>query len=57
MTKPIPRAAQLSPELERRIEALERSGGGLDLNARSWFWLLLFGVLIPAVLLLWGWWR
>jgi len=25
------------------------------LNRRSWFWLLLLGVVIPAALLLWGW--
>ena len=56
MTKPIPTRERWPPELERRIEALERSGGGQDLDARSWFWLLLFGVLIPAALLLWGWW-
>ncbi len=56
MTKPIPTREHWPPELERRIEALERSGDGQDLDARSWFWLLLFGVLIPAALLLWGWW-
>jgi hypothetical protein len=46
---------QLPAELTRRIETLEREGGGGDLNRRSWFWLLLLGVVIPAALLLWGW--
>jgi hypothetical protein len=47
----------LQPELARRIEILERevdSSG--DFNRASWFWLLLFGVVIPVALLLWGWW-
>jgi hypothetical protein len=47
---------QLPAELARRIEALERDRGEGDLNQRSWFWLLLFGVVTPAALLLWGWW-
>jgi hypothetical protein len=49
-------ADQLPAELARRIEALERDGGECDLNRRSWFWLLLLGVVTPAALLLWGWW-
>ena len=61
MPKPIPVAdpsptAELPPELERRIEALERHDSTRDLNAGSWFWLILLGVLAPAALLLWGWW-
>jgi hypothetical protein len=48
--------AELPPELERRIEALERHDSTRDLNAGSWFWLILLGVLAPAALLLWGWW-
>jgi hypothetical protein len=47
----------LPPDLERRIEALEAdSGDSGDFNRASWFWLLLFGVALPAALLLWGWW-
>ena len=47
----------LSPELGRRIDILESSDDGSgEFNRASWFWLLLFGVVIPAALLLWGWW-
>jgi len=46
---------QLPAELARRIEALERDRGEGELNARSWFWLIVLGVLTPAALLLWGW--
>jgi hypothetical protein len=56
MPKPIPMPAPLPTELERRIEALERISGSGDLDRASWFWLLLFGVVTPAALLLWGWW-
>lgn len=47
---------ELPPELERRIEAIERDDRAGDLTRASWFWLLLFGVVTPAALLLWGWW-
>jgi len=50
------RAAELPPELERRIEALEREDDGGKLNPASWFWLILLGIVTPAALLLWGWW-
>jgi hypothetical protein len=58
MPKPTPTPDQpLPPDLERRIEALEAdSGDAGDFNRASWFWLLLFGVALPAALLLWGWW-
>jgi hypothetical protein len=56
MPKPIPMPAPFPTELERRIEALERINGSGDLDRASWFWLLLFGVVTPAALLLWGWW-
>ena len=46
---------QLPAELARRIEALERERDDGELNARSWFWLVVLGVLTPAALLLWGW--
>lgn len=47
----------LPPELARRIDILERdTDASGDFNRASWFWLLLFGVAIPAALLLWGWW-
>jgi hypothetical protein len=47
----------LDPELERRILALESSGleaaGDFDLYA--WLWILMLGVIGPALLLVWGW--
>jgi len=51
-----PREA-LDPGLEQRVAALESSGAdaGSDFDAASWFWMLLLGVAVPAVLLLWGW--
>jgi hypothetical protein len=43
--------------LEERLAALEAGREtGDDFNARSWFWLVLLGVVIPAALLLVGWW-
>jgi hypothetical protein len=60
MPKPTPMPdphPALPPELERRIRVLESdSSGAGDLNRASWLWLLLFGVALPAALLLWGWW-
>jgi hypothetical protein len=53
----LPRAADyLAPELARRIEILEHDGDAGDFDSASWFWLVLFGVVTPAALLLWGWW-
>lgn len=46
--------AELPPELEARISALERNASGADFDAASWFWMILFGVLVPALLLLLG---
>jgi hypothetical protein len=47
----------LDPGLERRVAALESSGAdsGSDFDARSWLWMLMLGAVVPAVLLLWGW--
>ncbi len=46
----------LPAELERRIAALESgTAAGEDFDTRSWFWMLLFGVVVPVLLLLWGW--
>lgn len=51
-----PAREPLDPELERRIAALEAgSDAGSDFDARSWFWMLLLGVVAPAALLVWGW--
>ncbi len=57
MPKPTPMPdPPLPPELARRIAILEREVDSGGFNRASWFWLLLFGVAIPAALLLWGWW-
>lgn len=55
MRDPAP-ASELPPPLELRVAAIERDDRAGELTGRSWMWLLLFGVLIPAALLLWGWW-
>jgi hypothetical protein len=51
MAKPLP------AELEERIVALESQREvGEDFDARSWFWLIVLGVLTPVVLLQIAWW-
>lgn len=48
---------QISSELDMRLRALESdSQQGEDLDAHGWFWLVVLGVLIPALLLGIGWW-
>jgi hypothetical protein len=43
-------------ELEKRLDALASSDQqGEDFDGRSWAWLLLLGVILPAVLILIGW--
>jgi hypothetical protein len=45
------------PELEARLAELENEAGqGLDFDAASGCWLLLLGVVLPAILLILGWW-
>jgi len=51
MAEPLPAA------LEERIAALESAREvGEDFDARSWFWLIVLGVLVPGILLLIAWW-
>ncbi len=45
----------MPPELERRIEALEREPTGPDFDASSWMWLVLLGLVLPIGLLVLGW--
>lgn len=46
----------VADDLEMRLRALESGGQqGEDFDARSWFWLILLGVVIPALLLVVGW--
>jgi hypothetical protein len=43
--------------LEERLAALESGREmGEDFDRRSWFWMILLGAVIPAVLLCIGWW-
>lgn len=46
-----------SATLEQRLAALESGREtGEDFDRRSWFWLVLLGLVIPGVMLLVGWW-
>lgn len=46
----------LHPDLERRIAELENEANqGASFTAIDWLWLLLLGVVGPALLLVWGW--
>ncbi len=49
-------AADLAPDLEARLAAVEAHGDGADFDRASWVWMLLLGVVLPAVLLALGWW-
>jgi len=43
-------------ELERRIAALESGAEtGADFDLLSWCWMILLGVVLPILLLIWGW--
>jgi hypothetical protein len=46
----------LAAELAARLAAVEAHGAGADFDAVSWAWMLLLGVVLPAVLLAIGWW-
>ncbi len=46
----------LAPDLHRRLAALETHGTTADFDASSWAWMMLLGVVLPAVLLAIGWW-
>ena len=46
----------LPDELEKRLQVLaEESAQGADFDLASWFWLLLFGLVGPIVLIIAGW--
>jgi hypothetical protein len=47
---------ELAPDLEARLIAVEAHGAGADFDRASWVWMLLLGVVLPAVLLVVGWW-
>ena len=46
----------LAPDLQRRLAAVETHGSGADFDVSSWAWMMLLGVVLPAVLLAIGWW-
>lgn len=44
------------PDLERRISELEKlENQGAGFTGRDWLLLALTGVILPALLLVWGW--
>ncbi|MCT8329605.1 hypothetical protein [Albidovulum sediminis] len=46
----------LHPELERRLAVLEKpENQGAGFGGIDWVWLMVLGVVGPALLLLWGW--
>jgi hypothetical protein len=44
----------LPPELEARLAALEAAASDEDFDPMSWFWMGLFGVALPAALIVLG---
>jgi hypothetical protein len=49
-------AQHLDPELERRIRVLENPAElGAGLAGRDWFYLVVFGIVLPVICLIWGW--
>jgi hypothetical protein len=45
----------LPPELEARVAALEARAAPADFDRRSWFWMILLGVILPLLCLVLGW--
>jgi len=50
-----PGPAALPPELEARLQAVEAASVDADFDRPSWFWMLLLGIALPAVLIAVGW--
>jgi hypothetical protein len=48
-------AAALPPELEARLLAVEAVADERDFDAVSWFWMILLGAVLPAALIVAGW--
>lgn len=47
---------RLNPELERRLKVLENPAEqGEDFDGASWFWLIVLGIILPVIVLAWGW--
>jgi len=48
--------ANLDPELERRIRALENaSEQGSGFTGADWLALIVLGIVLPIAMLIWGW--
>jgi hypothetical protein len=45
----------LSRDLEARLTQAEAAARHNDFDALSWFWMILLGMLLPAALILAGW--
>jgi len=46
----------LPPELEARLAAFENAAPAADFDVAGWFWMILFGAVIPLAMLAIGWW-
>ena len=49
-----PEHGSLPPELEARLAALESAASDEDFDPMSWLWMGLFGVALPAALIVLG---
>ncbi len=49
------RMPALPQELEARLSVLEAATARADFDAFSWFWIVVLGAVLPAVLLVVGW--
>jgi hypothetical protein len=49
-------AAALPPALEARIAMLEATAARSDFDSYSWLWMIVFGIAVPVILLIVGWW-
>lgn len=49
-----PKHGSLPPELEARLAALESAASDEDFDPMSWLWMGLFGVALPAALIVLG---
>jgi len=45
----------VSPDLEARLAQAEAAARHNDFDARGWLWMILLGVLLPAGLIVAGW--
>jgi hypothetical protein len=55
LARPLAEQERLPPDLEARIVALESAAPRSDFDRSSWFWMILLGIAVPAILLFVGW--